>query len=218
MKIKKLYGTNTSFIDLLFNMLLAFTALFVLSFAMMNQEKQQPETKGAYLITVSWPENIDDDIDLYTEDPDGHLVFFRRREDGLMHLDRDDLGVKGDKVSTKFGIIDYKDNREIVTLRETSRGEYCVNIHVYIRHTSEPFDVLVQLDKIYPSHMPIVQKSIKVLKTGQETTAFRFTLDAKGEVISVNYDEKSLIKPAHGQANGYTTPSEIDFDPSTPLE
>lgn len=209
MKIKRLYSCNTSFLDLLFNMLLAFTALFVLAFASMNQNKKMPEAKGAYIITVTWPQDFNDDIDTYVQDPEGKLVFFGRREDGLMHLDRDDLGHSNDKVQTQFGIIEYKENREVVTLRGTSPGEYCVNIHVYRRNNSEdkrPVEVMVQLDKITPSYLPIVQKKVIVTQNGEEKTMFRFKVDAKENIVSLSYDPKSLIRTAQGQPNGPVIP------------
>ena len=97
MQMKKLYSCNTSFLDLLFNMLLAFTAMFVLAFAMINVDKENKKSsvqvKAEYMITLSWNDEMDDDIDLYVEDPRGALACFRRREDGLMHLDRDDLEI-----------------------------------------------------------------------------------------------------------------------------
>ena len=223
MKIKRFYSCNTSFLDLLFNMLLAFTALFVLAFASMNQNKKIPESKGSYIITVTWPQDFNDDIDTYVQDPEGKLVFFGRREDGLMHLDRDDLGHSNDKVQTQFGIIEYKENREVVTIRGTSPGEYCVNIHVYRRNNSEdkrPVEVKVQLDKITPSYMPVVQKKVIVSQNGEEKTLFRFKVDAKENVVSLNYEPKSLTRNSQGQNNVPTVPGNPDpipdFDPNKP--
>ncbi|NDB86924.1 MAG: hypothetical protein EB127_30185 [Alphaproteobacteria bacterium] len=69
MSNKKHYSCNTSFLDLLFNMLLAFTALFVLSFALINQNKDisksSVEVKAEFIITMSWPDDMDNDIDIY---------------------------------------------------------------------------------------------------------------------------------------------------------
>lgn len=225
MKIKRLYSCNTSFLDLLFNMLLAFTALFVLAFASMNQNKKMPESKGSYIVTVTWPQEFNDDIDTYVEDPEGKLVFFGRREDGLMHLDRDDLGHSNDKVKTQFGVVEYKENREIVTIRGTSLGEYCVNIHVYRRNNADekrPVEVTVQLDKITPSYMTVVQKKVTVSQNGEEKTLFRFKVDAKENIVSLNYDSKSLARSSQGQDNvpaipGTENPDPIpDFDPNNP--
>lgn len=193
MNFRKHYSCNTSFLDLLFNMLLSFTCLFVLSFALINQNKKTPDAKAAYLITFVWNKELDNDVDAYVEDPEGNLVCFGRREDGLMHLDRDDLGHRNDTVETKFGKIVYAENREIVTLRGTSAGEYCVNIHAYNFNDQKPTEVTVQLEKISPTYSVLVQKKITLLKNGDEKTAFRFKLNGKGELISVSDLEKKLL-------------------------
>jgi hypothetical protein len=218
------YSCNTSFLDLLFNTLIAFTALFVLAFALMNQNKKTPDVKGAYIITVTWDEEFDDDVDTYVLDPDGKLVFFQRREDGLMHLDRDDLGKRNDTVNTQFGQVVYKENREIVTLRGTSQGEYVVNVHLYRRNDQQnlkPIEVTIQLDKISPAYTPIIQKKVVLVNNGDEKTGFRFKVNDKGEVTSTSFDYKPLANAAQGQnlpvdpdmGNG---PMPDNFDPNIP--
>ena len=48
------------------------------------------------MIIATWPAQFGDDIDLYIQDPTGKVVFFRNKNNELMHLDRDDLGSRGD--------------------------------------------------------------------------------------------------------------------------
>lgn len=196
MKISRNYSCNTSFLDLLFNMLLAFTALFVLAFAMINQNRQTKnvEAKAEYIITVSWPSDFDDDIDTYVEDPEGHLVMFRRREDGLMHLDRDDLGKRNDTVQTPFGPVSYPENREIVSLRGIVQGEYVVNVHAYLKNDPNPVPVTVQIDRINP-YGTVALKTVTLFKSGDEKTVVRFTLNKKGDIIGASELEKCLTRP-----------------------
>ena len=91
--------------DLLFNTVLCFAALFALSFILINPSKQDKnvEVKAEFIITVTWPNDLNNDVDTYVEDPQGRLVAFMRREEGLMHLDRDDVGKFNDVLSTPFG-------------------------------------------------------------------------------------------------------------------
>jgi hypothetical protein len=201
MRIRKNYSCNTSFLDLLFNMLLAFACLFVLAFALMNQNKKTPDVKAAYLITFTWSKDLDNDVDAYVEDPEGNIVFFGRREDGLMHLDRDDLGHKNDTVETKFGKITYSENREIITLRGTVQGEYCVNVHAYNFNHDKPTEVVVQLEKISPNYSVVVQRKVTLLKNGDEKTCFRFKVNSKGDISGVSQIEKKLLgrKEKQGQ-------------------
>ena len=201
MNFRKNYSCNTSFLDLLFNMLLAFTCLFILSFALINQNKKTPESKASYLITFVWAKELDNDIDAYVEDPEGNLVCFGRREDGLMHLDRDDLGHRNDTVQTKFGTIVYSENKEIVTLRGTSVGEYCVNVHAYNFNDQKPTEVIVQLEKVSPTYGVLIQRKVTLIKNGDEKTAFRFKLNGKGELAGISEIEKKLLgrKPKEGE-------------------
>ena len=180
--MKRNYHTNLSFLDLLFNTLLCFAALFVLSFVLINPSKQKNNVKmkAEFMITVTWPSDLDDDVDVYVEDPAGNLVAFMRREEGLMHLDRDDLGRRNDIVNTPFGPIEHKDNREIVTLRGIISGEYVVNVHMYMKRSkAAEVPVTIQLDKINPYSTITIKEAILKI-TGNEETAFRFVLDKDG--------------------------------------
>ena len=187
--MKRVYHAHLSFLDLLFNTLLCFAALFLLSFILINPSKNENnvKSKADFLITVTWPEERDNDVDVYVQDPQGNLVAFMRREEGLMHLDRDDLGKRNDIVQTPFGPIAHTENKEIVTLRGHMPGEYIVNVHMYRRNSTElTTDVYIQLDKVNPLFKTVTLKKVILGDKGDEKTAFRFVLDKDGEVIEVN--------------------------------
>ena len=193
--MKRNYHTNLSFLDLLFNTLLCFAALFALSFVLINPSKKKNNVrmKAEFMITTTWPRDVDDDVDMYVEDPQGNLVAFMRREEGLMHLDRDDLGHRNDSIDTEWGVIEFKDNREIVTIRGTVPGEYVVNVHMYMKRSAVvEVPVTIQLDKINP-YSTVTIKEVILRISGDEGTAFRFTLNKDGDVIDINQLKKSLI-------------------------
>ena len=195
--MKREYHTNLAFLDVLFNTLLCFAALFAMSFILINPAKKDRNVvaKGEFMIIVTWPKDMDNDVDMYVEDQEGHLVAFMRREEGLMHLDRDDLGQRNDVVQTQFGEIEYNENREIVTLRGIVPGEYVINVHMYMRRdASLTTPVTIQLDKINP-FSTIMIKRVTLGDSGDEKTAFRFTLDKEGEVVDVNELPKTLPQP-----------------------
>ena len=113
---------------------------------------------------------------------------FMRREQGLMHLDRDDLGKSNDIVQTPLGPIVHPENKEIVTLRGYMPGEYIVNVHMYTRNSEElTTEVYVQLDKVNPVFKTVILKKVTLGDRGDEKTAFRFVLDKDGKVTEVNY-------------------------------
>ena len=197
--MKRNYHTNMAFLDLLFNTLLCFAALFVLSFILINPSNKENniKAKADFMITVTWNKDLDDDVDTYVEDPVGNLVAFMRREEGLMHLDRDDLGHRNDTINTPNGPIEYKDNREIVTLRGFVPGEYVVNVHMYMKREIAPTEVTIVLEKLNP-YMIIMAKNVILTTSGQEDTAFRFVVDSEGSVTKVNELKKTLVKSKVG--------------------
>lgn len=201
---KRDYGTQTAFLDFLFNTLLIFVSLFVLSFLMIKMEKKQESIQQRnveFLVTMEWPDENNDDVDLYVQNPAGNLICFKRREDGLMHLDRDDLGKKNDSIKMADGsVLEFKQNREVGSLRGTIPGEYCVNVHMYIkREPLVPTKVNVKIEKMNPYSL-VGSKEITLNETGQEQTAFRFTLDNQGKVKNVSENlPKSLVKSNPGE-------------------
>lgn len=195
----KNYSSNTSFLDLLFNSLLAFVAFFMLSLLLIKEENEPKKTtdmKVEFLITVTWPYDQDNDIDTYVIDPMDHVVAFNRKEDGLMHLDRDDLGTKNDMLVLPDGKkFEYKENREIVSVRGVIPGEYCVNIHMFTKKTSTTSNnINVRIEKLNPYKLVFVRDVI-LENVGDEKTVVRFKMDKDGDVVSVSDGpQKKLVK------------------------
>ena len=189
------YYSNLPFVDLLFNVLIGFVFLFIVSFLLINPiaKRADIEVKAEFLITVMWPDNLEDDVDTYVEDPAGNLVWFRSREPGLMHLDRDDLGKRNDEVTTAAGTILFPENREIVTLRGIVPGEYVVNVHMYFKVGQEPVPVTIQIDKINP-YSVVLRETIELESKGDEATVARFSVKSNGDVIDVNKLPKKLVE------------------------
>ena len=193
--MQRQYHSNLPFVDLLFNILIGFVFLFIVSFLLINPiaKRADIEVKAEFLITVTWPDNLEDDVDTYVEDPAGNLVWFRSREPGLMHLDRDDLGKRNDEVVTAAGTILFPENREIVTLRGIVPGEYVVNIHMYFKVGQEPVPVTIQIDKINP-YSVVLRETIELKSKGDEVTVARFSVKSNGDVIDVNKLPKKLVE------------------------
>jgi len=80
--MQRRYHTNLPFLDLLFNILIGFVFLFIVSFLLINPiaKRADIEVKAEFLITVFWPDNLEDDVDIYVEDPIGNLVWFKSRD------------------------------------------------------------------------------------------------------------------------------------------
>jgi len=217
---KEQYGPGIAMTDLATNLLGVFICLFMLSFLMISKKIEEKnnkvESKAEFLISITWDKNSNNDVDTYVEDPLGNLVFFRAREKGLLHLDRDDLGTSNDAIKMADGsMVIVRENREIVSIRGIIPGEYVVNVHMYSeRDKAEKTKVTVKLEKINPALKTITIKEVELGKTGDEKTGFRFTLDNAGDVTSVNDLAKDLAK-SQVQVPQYQQP-QISFPEYTP--
>ena len=209
------YVSNVAFTDLLFNIVVGLAFLFLLAFILMNPiaKDKDIEEKSDFIIILTWDDESGDDIDLWVRDPLGNLLSFKNREDALMHLDRDDLGLSNDKVELPDGDYTYVyRNKEVASLRGTHEGEYLVNVHVYNKKpwkdsSMRPSNIRVELIKLNP-YDEVTQAEFIATKRGQEFTAFHFTLDEDGEVIGIRDEREPLINASSvgtvgaGQSSG----------------
>ncbi len=206
------YVSNVAFTDLLFNIVVGLAFLFLLAFILMNPvaKEKDIEEKSDFIIVMTWDDESGDDIDLWVRDPLGHILSFRNRGVGMMHLDRDDLGLSNDKVQGPDGKIIYVyRNKEVVSLRGYSEGKYTVNVHVY---NKKPWkdkkmyrsNIKVELIKLNP-YSEVAQAEFIAVGRGQEFTAFHFTLDADGKVIKLSDEREPMIgaKSVYGVGNEY---------------
>ena len=212
---KSKYGSSVAFTDLLFNIVVGLAFLFLLAFILMNPiaKDKDIEEKSDFIIILTWDDESGDDIDLWLRDPLGNILSFKNREDALMHLDRDDLGLSNDKVELPDGDYTYVyRNKEVASLRGTHEGEYLVNVHVYNKKpwkdsSMRPSNIRVELIKLNP-YKEVTQAEFIATKRGQEFTAFHFTLDEDGEVIGIRDEREPLINASSvgtvgaGQSSG----------------
>ena len=188
-------STSDPFTDLLFNALLGFTFLFLIAIMFMNPvaKKGIINPKAEYIITIAWPDNSPDDVDTWVEDPNGNLIWFRNREAGLVHLDRDDRGQINDTITVNGTEIQNPLNQEVVTIRGVVPGEYVVNVHYYATETKLPIRVTVKVSKVNPALEIVYYGDTLLEKKGEEKTAVRFVIDKSGAVTQVSHIAKSLV-------------------------
>jgi len=183
------------FTDLLFNALLGFTYLFLIAIMFMNPvaKKGIIDPKAEYIITISWPDNNPDDVDTWVEDPNGNVVWFRNREAGLIHLDRDDRGTANDTLNINGTEIQNPLNQEVVTIRGVVPGEYVVNLHYYASETGQPVQATVSVAKVNPALEIVYYGETVLAEKGDEATAVRFVIDKSGRVERISHIPKSLV-------------------------
>jgi hypothetical protein len=182
------------FTDLLFNTLLGFSLLFFISIIFMNPIARLGNItfKAEYIITVTWPDQQPDDIDVWVQDPNGNLLSYRDSDVGWLHLDRDDQGDVNDTIMIDGVETVYPINQEVVTIRGIVSGEYIVNLQYYKSNTQLPVTATVKVEKVNPSLKVVYVDKVTLNNEDDEVTVLRFNLNARGEVESISHLEKKF--------------------------
>jgi len=168
------------------------------------------DSKAEFIITMDWPDNHPDDLDLFVQDPVGNIAWYRHREAGFLTLDRDDRGGANDFIVVNGRKIPSPIREEIVTVRGIVPGEYTVNLSHFQATTGQPVAATVKVQKLNPTAQVVFDDKVTVDHTGDEKTALRFKLDAEGKVVDVHRRPKSLLETFRNvRANG------ADLDPKT---
>jgi hypothetical protein len=185
------------FYDMLFNMLIAFVFCFIVALLAMNPKALKAgdiPSKAEFIINVSWPDMNPNDIDTWVEDPAGNLLWFRQRDAGLMHLDRDDRGLTNDMITINGKVIVNPLNVEVATIRGIEPGEFTVNVNYYETKNGEPVPVTVSIIKVNPSAEVVFYGQATLARKGDEATLARFTVLPDGSVANVNTLPKKLVQ------------------------
>ena len=75
------FNSNLSFIDLLFLLVVHIFALFILAIIMINPPAaKKVDEKAELLITMTWPDDNADDVDLWVLLPNNEKVGYAKKE------------------------------------------------------------------------------------------------------------------------------------------
>lgn len=172
------YKTGFGFIDLLFNLLVGFTFMFILAFILINPvaKKDILDPKAEYLIVMTWDDKSPYDIDAWTVDNQNNIVSFRSKDLALIHLDRDDLGLTNDFERLEDGTVEQRYvNREVVSLRSAENRTYWVSAHWFSCGFNCPkdksIDVKFEVFKVNP-FMSLKTKTVTLTSVGEEIPVF----------------------------------------------
>ena len=186
---------DTVFRDVIFLALAGFVAMVLLLLPHLNPPATAEEgtpAPGNVIIELSWPKEMDTDLDLWVEAPGDVPVGYSNKGGLIFNLLRDDLGNQSDVTDINY---------EVSYSRGVPVGEYTVNVHLY-RDMSGRLPVPVSIAVSVKSKPQIAAKRILTTKLelqhqGQEVTVFRFSLDEDGSLVAGSvYD---LPKPLRSQ-------------------
>ena len=183
-------GGDTVFRDVILLALSGFVAVVLLLLPHLHPplEAKESPPPGNVLVEPHWPCEIDADVDLWVEAPGDKPVGYSNKGGRLFNLLRDDLG--------RFLDIT-KINYEVAYSRGVIPGEYIVTIHLY-RHSSSmmpvPITVVASVKKNQTDRLRrIAITKLEMAYAGEENTAFRFSMDRNGRLVSGSIN--SLFKP-----------------------
>lgn len=192
-----------SFTDLLFNLLIGITFLFILAFILIkpSEEAKKIDSKAEFIVVLDWPDHHNSDVDLWVRNPNTEAIGYTSKSKGHTTLERDDLGSHSDTHIINGKLVYDKTNREVITVRAITPGEWVVNVHYYKSraiprgHVSGqvsppyvsvdriPVEVTVKVVKLNPVYRIVVTKTIILTVEGEERTITRFILDEDGDVV-----------------------------------
>ena len=197
---------------MLFKALQVIAFLFFIALLSISPDSKEGkiDSKAEFIITMDWPDNHPDDLDLFVQDPIGNIACYRHREAGFLTLDRDDRGGNNDFIMVNGRKLPSPIREEIVTVRGIVAGEYTVNVSHFQATTGLPVEATIKVQKLNPTAQVVFDDKVTVDHTGDEKTALRFKLDAEGKVIDVQERQKSLMETfRNAWRNG------ADLDPKT---
>jgi hypothetical protein len=204
----KKYDFRTAFIDLLINVLTGMVFLFMIT-TLLITTKVKDEDAGIkkdaqYIISMSWPNNINCDVDIWVRDPNNSVVSYQAKDVGVMHIERDDQGWVNDLMTyLKLEPSQQLNNNETWVLRGKMAGKFTVNIHLYSCAVNDkavpigqPMEVPVTLEltKLNPNIKKVLSRTITLKKVWEEVTAFNFALDGKNDIIAITDEQVDLVK------------------------
>jgi len=183
------YNSNLAFVDLLFNLLVGFTSLFVIAFLLINPIAKTGVVDPPVLMIVemSWADNSSNDIDLYLKGPDDLMVWYANKNNGYATLKRDDIGVQSDTFEVNGVSVTIARNYEVTTMTHLPDGDYVINAHFYSNRTGDnkPEPVTVRITQLQP--FKVIFDSEFLLGLHVEKTAMTFRV-VDGEIVDIRTD------------------------------
>ena len=173
---------GTVFRDVLMLALCGFVAIVLLLLPHLNPPAKAADEAmappGNVIVEIRWPDDMDTDVDLWVEAPGDTPVGYSNKGATYFNLLRDDLGHVSDAMRINY---------EVSYSRGIPSGEYTVNVHLY-RNLANiypvPVTVVVSVKKTsQDSARQIVATEVELRRVGDELTAFRFRLDAAGDLV-----------------------------------
>jgi hypothetical protein len=160
---------------------------------------QGVEQKAEYLVTASWPNTIDADVDVWLVGPSGRPTYYGARDVGCARLDQDDRGFLDGLVRLADGTeVKVDAFRETVSIRCIEPGRYDAAVALYAYHDhSLVGDARVGPDEGRPLGVPVHVELVQLNPEVKVLYARDVTLDRVSQSVNtLSFDLARVGKAA----------------------
>ncbi|HYH36650.1 MAG TPA: hypothetical protein VD860_00385 [Azospirillum sp.] len=177
-------GSGTVFRDMITLALAGFICMVLLLLPHINPKGKEgtgvaaEEPPGNVIVEARWDDKLRTDVDVWVQAPGDVPVGYSNKSGLIFNLLRDDLGSYADPTEVNF---------ETSFSRGVPPGEYTVNVHLF-RNLENVYPVWVRVvarikKETEAGAATLAATRVRLDREGQEVTAFRFTLNDKGDLV-----------------------------------
>jgi hypothetical protein len=186
-------------------------SLLIISVHTESKGKLDAHPKAEYLVTLTWDDNRNVDLDLWAQDPYQHVIYYLNRESKNVSLDRDSRGYTTNRITLPDGRTIQSENREVVSIRAILPGDYLIAVsyyngaddnHTYTFSPPDPraaIDFKVRLEKVNPTLTPLFDETFHFTQVKEAVNIVAFHVDDDGKVTILPLPAENLVQE-HGGA------------------
>lgn len=153
-----------------------------------NSNSAPEKHVGEYLVTLTWDNNRDIDLDLWLRDPSKHVIYYGNREAQNISLDRDSRGFLSNGEM-------HTDNREVISIRAIIPGDYLVAVGYYSGNDPDmAIDATLRVIKINPEYTEIITEKVHLNFIKESKNVVAFHISENGSVSLLPLPLQDLIR------------------------
>jgi hypothetical protein len=161
--------------------------------------------KAEFLVTLSWDNKRDVDLDLWLQSDDC-VIYYHNRECPNIALDRDSLGFTSNRKQLPDGSYAVSSNREVIAIRAIMPGDYIAAVSYFAGKDADgrayrplktdpqsAIDATVEVEKVNPVVTEVGLAQLHLTRTKETQNAIAFHVDADGQVTTPPLPPEDMI-------------------------
>ena len=186
----------------------------LLAVSQISAKKSDGDTHppAEYLITLTWPNDRNVDLDLWVRDPDNDVIYYGAREAKNISLDRDSRGAITNRSTLKDGTVIDSGNREVVSIRAVIPGDYLIAVSYYDgsdaltgrayapNDPATAIDAKVTVEKVNPKLAVTADADVHLTRIKEAVNALAIHIASDGAVTVMQLPADNLVYEHGGGA------------------